>query len=94
MGYRIEYGSAPVIWNPGKICWGRVLMRGTCLFAGLCVATAAFWPEGREALMNWLYPGNAAVTRLALIHMADRLKEGEELGEAVLVFCREILAGA
>ena len=94
MGYRIEYGYGPVVWNPGKIRWGRVLCFSGALLAGLCTLISCFWPEGREVLREWFYPGNAVVTRQALIHMATGLQAGEPLGEAVLVFCREIMTGA
>jgi len=45
-------------------------------------------------LQEWIYPGDMAVTRKALIQMASNLKSGAEIEEAVLVFCREVLAGA
>lgn len=94
MGYRIEYPGIPVRWSPEKLNWGRVLCYGGLCFGLLTLLVSFFWTEGREVLTDWLYPGDAAVTRQALIRMAARLKDGEELGEAVLVFCREIINGA
>ena len=61
------------------------------LFAAM---TAAFWPEGREVLMEILLPGDPEVTWNALETMATQLRSGEAIGDAVMAFCREIVAGA
>ena len=44
--------------------------------------------------LSWLLPGDPAVTEAALTEMIDRLRQGEAFGEAVTVFCKEIIAGA
>ena len=43
---------------------------------------------------NWLLPGDPAVTETALREMIENLSQGEAFGEAVTVFCKEIIAGA
>lgn len=44
--------------------------------------------------LNWLLPGDPAVTEAALTEMIDRLSNGEAFGDAVTAFCKEIVAGA
>ena len=93
MGYRIKYPGLPVSWNPDRLQPGRVAWRSTLLLGIFLLLVLVCWNEGREVLTDWVYPGNTAVTRQALIHMASGLRAGETVAEAMLVFCREILAG-
>lgn len=44
--------------------------------------------------LSWLLPGDPAVTEAALTEMIEKLHQGEAFGEAVTVFCKEIIAGA
>ena len=44
--------------------------------------------------VNWLLPGDPAVTEAALTEMIEKLSQGEAFGEAVTAFCKEIIAGA
>ena len=94
MGYRIVYGGEPEYR-------GRYKMRGRSVvfYLAVClvlfgVLTMKFWPEGREVLQEVLLPGDPAVTRQALHNMAEDLKAGEAIGDAVAAFCREIVDGA
>ena len=91
MGYRIEYGDQSVVWNSKHIRWGRVVLYSCFCFGILCLVTAWLSPQGREVLSQWFYPGDPDVTKQALQHMVLRLREGDTLGEAVMVFCRDVL---
>lgn len=73
--------------------WRVAFYTAACLvlFGAL---TLKFWPEGAQVLQEVFLPGDAAVTRQALANMAENLKEGEAIGDAVVVFCREIVDGA
>lgn len=94
MGYRIEYPGIPVRWHPEKLNWVRVFLYSAFFFGLLVLPVCVFSTEGREVLMGWIYPGDPALTRQALIQMAARLRAGVELEDAALAFCREILNGA
>lgn len=93
MSYRIVYGEEPV-FKQKKIRTGRIAAyTAVCLilFASL---TLKFWPSGAELLQEVFLPGDAEVTRHALSNMAENLRAGEAIGDAVAVFCREIVDGA
>lgn len=94
MGYRIVYGEEPVRWQNRKLRAGRVAACTAVCLMLFGTLTVKFWPEGAEVLQEALLPGDAAVTRQALENMADNLKAGEAIGDAVVVFCREIVDGA
>ena len=44
--------------------------------------------------LDWLLPGDPAVTEAALTEMIEKLSEGEAFSDAVTAFCKEIIAGA
>ena len=44
--------------------------------------------------LNWLLPGDPAVTEAALREMVERLSDGEAFSDAITAFCKEIIAGA
>lgn len=94
MGYRIEYGDTPVRWKTERLRWGRIALYGGICFLLFCVLTVTYWPAGAEMLADWIYPGDAEVTRQAFHQMALQLRAGESVKDAVMVFCREILDGA
>ena len=94
MAYRIVYGEEPEFGKRKSI-----RMRVVAAYTFVCLVlwgllTVKFWPEGREVLEEFLLPGDPAVTRQALSHMAENLRSGEAIGDAVVVFCREIVDGA
>lgn len=91
MGYRIDYGQPsdrkyPVLSSrrplPALLCGALALF---------VLLTSLYWPEGREALRDLLIPGDAAVTAEAFAAMLENVRAGEDVQDAVTVFCREIL---
>lgn len=94
MGYRIVYGNEPVRWKERKVRLGRVAAYTAVCLVLFATLTSKYWPEGTEVLQEVLLPGDAAVTRQALVNMADNLRAGEAIGDAVVVFCREIMDSA
>lgn len=54
------------------------------------VLAVIHWSVG----LSWLLPGDPIVTENALREMIDSLRAGEALGQAVVTFCREVVAGA
>ncbi len=94
MAYRITYGEEPPhphSMTPGK---SRILPMSAAFFLLFLLLTGTFWPEGRATLENFLLPGDPQVTRLAISHMIDDLKDGEAPGDALVTFCREVIDGA
>ena len=49
---------------------------------------------GRAGVLDFLIPGDEAITRKAFQTMIEDVKEGERVSDAVTTFCEEILAGA
>lgn len=94
MSYRIVYGEEPARWKPNRLRPGRVAAYTAVCLILFCSLTIKLWPAGAEVLQEVFLPGDAKVTRQALEHMADNLKAGEAIGDAVAVFCREIVDGA
>lgn len=84
MGYRIDYGQRKKrgLW-PMTAGWFLVFL----------LLVGAFWPRGREALRNVLFPGDWAVTMAAMEDFAQTLRAGEALGVAVEGFCRTVFNG-
>lgn len=94
MAYRIIYREENLFQKMDTLRWDRILGIGTAAFLVFCLLVTSFWPAGREVLREWIYPGDPEITRRALLRLASGLMAGEELGESVAVFCREILNGA
>ena len=94
MGYRIEYDGEVVVWKRESHHGNRILLYSGMFFVLFLIMTHLFWPEGWVQLENWIYPGDAAVTKEALQNMASELRTGMYLSDAVTAFCREIIHGS
>lgn len=85
MSYCVQYGNSspnkPPNWTPLLVCITAVL-----LFTALCVH-----PSGREVVYDYLFPGGGKTAGQALETMAEDLRQGGPLSDAVESFCREIL---
>lgn len=66
------------------------IMMITGSIAFIAVLMITLW----KGSLSWLLPGDPVVTEFALQEMIDRLQDGEGLGQAVVTFCREVVAGA
>ena len=88
MNYRIEYAPMRLPKSPAPPPHRQLLLLTGGAFCFFLFLTAAFWPEGRQALLSLLLPGPEAGRLLS------KLAEGVPAGEAVESFCRELLAGA
>lgn len=94
MSYRIVYGEEPLCYRRNQLRLRNVARYTLVCIVLFAVLTVGFWPSGRDALLEAILPGDAAVTRQAIVNMAENLKSGEAIGDAVTVFCREIVDGA
>lgn len=93
MSYRIVYGEEPMHWQKKNRTGRIVAYTAICLILFLTL-TWKFWPAGAEVLQEVLLPGDAELTRQALTNMVENLRAGEAIGDAVSVFCQEIVDGA
>lgn len=90
MGYRIDYQAVSMHKKRAKR-HHPFLMLFLCLLAVLLLNTVL--KDQRAMLLKILFPGDAAVTAASLDNMLTQLKAGAPFQEAVLVFCRQVIAG-
>lgn len=92
MGYQIIYDAKDkhFIKKPKKarrtgivICILSVLTLGILRFSG--------WGD---TLWQYMLPGDPAVTTEAFQNLAESLKDGQSLSDAVYVFCDTVIQGA
>lgn len=93
MSYRIVYD--------GRIDKYEAVRNETSLFPVLLAAafglflllTLCLWQEGAEQLKSILIPGEDVVTLQAFRNMANDLRSGAGLEDAVYTFCRCVIHG-
>ena len=91
MGYRIVYGP-PIRSRERKPAAGVRIRNLIAVFLFLfAVIVRLCWPEGAGMLREYLLPGDLSSVEEAYTVLLDQLRNGEELREAALVFCRSIL---
>ncbi len=94
MGYRIQYGQTlqkVEIRETGHRSKRRVLP--IVLILG-CLACVGLFMSQPDFLRDIILPGNAEVTETALINLAEDVRSGETVKDAIAAFCREIITNA
>lgn len=91
MAYKIHYSEDAAKRYPQKtkrhpIKYGRWVLL-------MSIIAAALWLR-LNGIPDFLIPGDPAVTRQAASAMMENLHSGTGFGDAVTVFCKEILHGA
>ena len=94
MGYRIEYGSGSAVTYSDKKLRSRRMQLTACFFLLFCTVASSVWPSQWRRAKDYLIPGNPAVTKAAFSGMTEQLRLGENLEDAVVAFCREVVDGA
>lgn len=89
MGYRIDYGE-----GKRNLPLRRRYLLSMGAFAVFLGFVIRFWPEGRNAAAEFLFPGGAERACRAVEAFAGELQDGIPLREAAAAFCRDILSGA
>ncbi len=91
MSYRIVYG--PEIQPEKKQGSSTTRLRTMiAAFLLLCAVTVKLlWPEGTQVLREILIPTDLTLTEQAFQSMMDDLRSGEDLGDAITVFCKQII---
>lgn len=90
MGYRIDYQSVGKAKKQKKRHL-PVLIVSFCLLTVLLLNTVL--KDQRALLLKIIFPGDAAVTVASLENMLTQLKAGAPFQDALLVFCRQVIAG-
>ena len=94
LGYKIQYSMDAVSrqylprLSQGKRLFFRILL-SVALIVLLGVTV-----HYREHIYNWILPGDAQYTVVALKELLSNLHSGESAGEAIAAFCTEILENA
>ena len=94
MPYRIEYDKSTQkyeIKSKHSLRFSFILLTCYILFF---ILTAAFWPDGRAFIQEFLIPGDNAVTIEAFSTMTRELRSGVSFNDAIYTFCHEIIDDA
>ena len=90
MGYRIDYQTVAGPKKTGKR-QHPILILSLCLLAAFFFNTIV--KDQRAMLLRILFPGDVAVTAASFDNMLVQLKAGAPLQDALLFFCRQVIAG-
>ena len=91
MSYRIVYGperKAVKEREPSSLRFRSLIAGFLLLFA---VIVKLLWPEGTAVLRQMILPTDLSATEQAFQCMMEDLRSGENLGDAITVFCRQII---
>ena len=91
MGYRVVYEDAYCPDNQERPNFVRTLILAAVFAVILLAGIKRYWPEGTEVLMAIRSRGPWTYGRNALETLADALRDGTPLSEAVTAFCRSIV---
>ena len=91
MGYHIDYGLASQRKSDGTGSLFRIAAATALFFLLFCMIIWTCWPEGREVLCAFVFPGGGQTTIEAAEVFVYELKNGEPIKDALTHFCREIL---
>lgn len=94
MGYQIQYGSTVIKkhlrdkTDPHKSL--LLIIGAVCL----CCILAFSVFQHRDLIWEWILPGDPQITKAALTTFWENIRCGIPVGDAIEVFCKEILSGA
>ncbi len=94
MGYQICYGqkvTKKCFSEPKKFNKSKTTLIWICI---LCLTLAFSLSKNKDAIINFLLPGDKDVTQSAITAFAEDLRQGESIRDAAVDFCREIIENA
>lgn len=94
MAYRIVYGTDKPPKEKSDFSWLQFQVITAVFLLLFTLSVRQLWPEGTQKLREILLPDTQSVTQSAFETLAENLASGESIGEAVTVFCQEILHDA
>lgn len=84
MGYRVIY------FDENKKSYVRRIILSVLMFVGFMIWTMYSWHEGRNLLMEVLFPVTGLETETAFRVMIQDLQAGKDMGEAIAVFIHSV----
>lgn len=94
LGYRIEYDGREGKYEIRRYYPYRLPALFLAAASLFLVLTFAFWEAGADYIREALIPGENAVTVAAFENLTKRLRQGENLGDAVTEFCMDVIHGS
>lgn len=91
VAYRIVYEPVKSRTEQGRSV-RRPVLTALC-FALFLILVNNCWPQGNALLRELLIPGEPEVTLEALEVLADSIRTGDPLAEAVGAFCAAVMGG-
>lgn len=91
MAYRIVYGTDKPQKEKSDFSWLQFQVITSVFLLLFTIGVRQLWPEGTQKLREILLPDTQSETRSAFEVLAENLASGESIGDAVTVFCQEIL---
>ena len=92
MGYQISYG--PVKTKDSVKMRGKTVRTFALVICIIALVIGLQVSGVGKTLWRWMLPGDPEITGAALDTMVQGLKEGSSVGDAITVFCREIIENA
>ena len=91
MAYKIEY--TPEVSHRYPSAQRKKKRQSGKLILSLLVLAAALWIR-LKGVPDFLIPGDRDITSAAASSLLEHVQDGMPVGEAVTVFCRQIIDGA
>lgn len=92
MGYRIVYeGGEPKTEKDGlKLSVRLQVMTAVCMLVFIIIIKQR-WPEATERLKSVFLPGSESAAQTAFYNLNEDLENGMGIGDALVVFCRDLI---
>ena len=90
MSYTIQYNPELKKKYPKKIKYNQLSSKNVLILIVIFVSAYIFAHNG---WLNFLLPGDTAVTSAALSQLIEGVGEGRPIKEAVYSFCEEVIIG-
>lgn len=90
MGYKIIYGKKKRRqYHPMRL---QSMVAAFIFLLVLCVC--ASWPEGTAQLRRIFISEELSESAQAMVSLVEGLKAGDDISDAVMVFCQELIHGS
>lgn len=94
MGYQIQYGVTAVKTYVPERKKNKSKRKNIKIIFAFIAVFIAIYLGSRDAVLEFLLPGDGKTTRVALSRMVADIQDGEPFGDVVEAFCLEIVNGA
>ena len=94
MGYRIQYSDTVKRRTFYERDQSNVKLILFVSALCLCFVFVFVAVQYRNTIWRWILPGDPEITQAAITAFEKNIRSGVSVGEAINVFCKEILEGA